>query len=239
MNDVATQQPTGEAKFNAKFWRLEAFELLGQSYYYCTLAYIAADGAATFGDALLVAGAEERVLDQKLLTRNILGTIKMVASHLHDCRLKGEEAKVIVPLNAEAVSVGSIASSFTDACRDFLGDYSGQIIFEMMNFPPKFSIDYCDHLGILVYPFCKEYIARPSPAWTDFKLFANCNFQGVSFNLQNKAWPADKIQPHLEKFCQSANLNRLTPYLLGAATSEIQNLAVGLGFKFVAGNAVG
>jgi hypothetical protein len=34
----------------------------------------------------------------------------------------------------------------------------------MINLPAKFTIDYLDHLGILVFPFCREYItgqARP------------------------------------------------------------------------------
>ena len=238
MDIAAQQQPVGEGRFDAKFWQLEAFEHPGQQYYYCTPAFIEADGTAMIGDDFLISGSEERVLDQKLISRNIHATIRLVAGFLHDSKLKGEEAKVVMPLNAKAVSVESVASEFADGCREFLADVNGQIIFEMMNLPPKFTIDYLDHLGILVFPFCQEYIARPSPAWTDFTIFANCNFQGVSFDLKNKAWPPDKIQPHLEKFCQSANLNRLTPYLLGAASSDIQGLANELGFKFVAGKAV-
>ena len=238
MNDAAQQQPAGEGRFDAKFWRLESYEHPEQPYYYCTPAFIEADGTAVIGDDLLIAGSEERVLDQKLISRNILGTIRLVANFLHDCKLKGEEAKIVVPLNATAVSVEAVATEFADGCREFLADNNSQIVFEMVNLPAKFTIDYLDHLGILVFPFCQEYIARPSPAWTDFTIFANCNFQGVSFDLKNKAWPADKIQPHLEKFCQSANLNRLTPYLLGAASSDIQGLANELGFKFVAGKAI-
>tara|TARA_B100000315_G_scaffold210618_1_gene207008 strand:+ start:13933 stop:14652 length:720 start_codon:yes stop_codon:yes gene_type:complete len=238
MNNTAQQQPTGEGRFDAKFWQLESYKHPGQQFYYCSPAFIAADGTAIVGDDFLMAGSEERVLDQKLISHNIFGTIRLVANFLHECKLKGEEAKVVVPLNATAVSVETVAVDFADTCREYFADISDQIIFEMVNFPDKFTIDYLDHIGILVFPFCQEYIARPSPAWTNFTIFANCNFQGVSFDLKNKPWPSDKIRPHLEKFCQSASLNRLTPYLMGAASPDIQGLANELGFKFVAGKAI-
>jgi hypothetical protein len=238
MNGVAQKQPSGEARFDAKFWKLISSEDTDPSFFYCTPAYISADGTAVFGDALLTAGAEERILDQELLAKNVVGVVQQVAKYLHNSKLDGVNAKVVLPINAEAMTVEPVASAFINACREMLSEYNGQIVCEMMNFPAKFSIDYLDNLGILVYSYSPEYIARPNPAWTDFKIFANCNFQGVSFDLKNKAWPTDKIQPHLEKFCKSANMNRLTPYLLGAATPEIQSVAVDLGFKFVAGSAV-
>ncbi|MBT3991491.1 MAG: hypothetical protein HON14_05890 [Rhodospirillaceae bacterium] len=237
MNDVA-QQPSGEAKFDAKFWKLDSLEQPENSYFYCTPAFISADGKAIFGDALVTAGAEDRVLDQELLAKNVVGVIQQVAKFLYKSNLEGEKPKVVLPVNSEAMSVDPVASALTSSCRELLNSYNDQVMFELMNFPPKFSIDYLDNLGILIYPFSPDYIARPNPAWTDFTIFANCNFQGVSFDLKNKAWPADKIQPHLEKFCKSATANRLTPYLLGAATPEIQGVAIDLGFKFICGNAV-
>ena len=238
MNDVAQKQPSGEGRFDAKFWKLVSPEETDPPFFYCTPVFISAAGTAIFGDAVLTAGAEERILDQELLAKNVVGVVRQVAKYLHNSKLEGVDAKVILPINAEAMTVEPVASAFTNACREMLSQHNGQVVCEMMNFPAKFSIDYLDKLAILVYSFSHEYIARPNPAWTDFKIFANCNFQGVSFDLKNKAWPADKIQPHLEKFCKSANMNRLAPYLLGAATSEIQELAIDIGFKFVAGNAV-
>ena len=201
-------------------------------------AYISADGSAVFGDALLTMGAENRVLDQELLAKNTVGTIKQVANFLYNAQLEGIAEEVLMPINASALSLDTVARAFTSACREHLNPYVGQVIFEMMNLPTKLSIDYLDNLGILVYLFGPNYIARPDPSRTDFTIFANTNFQGVSFDLKNKAWPVDKIQPHLEKFCQSADRNRLKPYLLGAATPEIQSAAIDLGFKFIAGNAV-
>ncbi len=238
MNEVAQKQTSSEARFDAKFWKLEAIETPEQSFVYCMPAFISSNGSAIVGDALLTVGAEERVLDQELLAKNVVGVIKQVAKFLRTNELEGGEEKVIIPINAEAMSVERVARALTGACRELLNSYNGKIIFEMMNFPAKISIDYLDNLGILVYPFSSEYIARPSPSWTDFTIFANCNFQGVSFDLKNKDWPVDKIRPHLEKFCKSADRNRLTPYLLGAATSDIKGTAIDLGFKFIAGNAV-
>lgn len=238
MIDTIQKHSTGKARFEATFEKLFAFEMPEQSFYYCSPVFIAPDGTKTTGDAYLNAGGKERVLDQAVLSRNTVGTVRLVADFLQDCQAKGETAKVVLPINVVALTIESIASDFTASCRDLLTPYISQITIEMTNFPAKFSIEYLDYLGILVYPFCQQYIARPDPSWTDFKIFTNCNFQGVSFDLKNKDWEVGQIKSHLEKFCESAEAYRLVPYLLGAATSEIKGVAFDLGFKFIAGDAI-
>ncbi len=108
----------------------------------------------------------------------------------------------------------------------------------MFNFAEKLFLDYLDHLGILVFPFCKYYAARPSSSLIDFKLFANCNFQGVAFDLKNKPESADKILPHLVKFYQSAKFNRLVAHFRGVGIQEIFGLACEIEFKYFSGTIV-
>ena len=45
-----------------------------------------------------------------------MATIRLVANFSHDCKLKGEDAKVVMPLNATAVSVESVAADLPDGC---------------------------------------------------------------------------------------------------------------------------
>ena len=111
-------------------------------------------------------------------------------------------------------------------------------MFELFNFPDKLSLDYLDNLAITVFPFCRDYIARPRPGWTNFTIFTNCNFQGVSFHLMDKAWPAEQIKPHLQTFCSAALEGRLDAYVHGIANEVIGDATRRAGFKYMNGSGL-
>lgn len=237
MNSTSQQSNT-EKKIEAIFWPVTDGETGEIAAYQCDPMMSLGDGNCMNGDDVLMVGGKERVLDQPLLAKNLVSVLELVGQFLRDKEMTGDNSPVIVPLNAVAVSVPSVANAFADKCREIESQFSGRLIFEIFNFPENFTLDYLDQLGILVFPFSKYYTARPSPSQIDFKNFANCNFQGVAFDLKNKPWPADKIRPHLEKFRQSAEFNRLVPHLRGVGSQEILDVARELDFKFFSGSVV-
>lgn len=194
--------------------------------------------AAMSGDAFLIAGSTQRVLGQALMASNLSKMLGHVERFINKISVDGKSATVIVPINVLGLGLSRFANVFAEKCRDMHNNSEGKLVFELFNFPEKFSLDYLDNLSILVFPFCRHYIARPRPGWTNFTIFTNCNFQGVSFHLMGKAWPVDQIKPHLQTFCASAGAGRLHTYVHGIANQAIDKAARSAGFTYLNGTGV-
>lgn len=123
------------------------------------------------------------------------------------------------------LALKEVAAEFAVECRQFEDDLKGLLVVEVFNFPMKLDIGLLDDIAVILHAFSPVYLARPNPGWTDFRVFANCNFQGVALDLRNKPWPVDKVAPYLQEFVNSARANRLPVYLHGVATSQIADAA--------------
>lgn len=196
------------------------------------------DGGVLTGDDALLDGSGGRALNQKVLAKNTSAVLGSAAMEFNSPEFKGLGLPVIVPLNAAAFVVNHVANAFTKTCRELEEVFSGHIIFEAMNFPEPLTLAAVDDLAILLFPFSDRYLARPHLGAKDFKVFANCNFYGVSLHLQDKPWPVDKVIPHLENFVAKAKANRLPAYLHGAGTGAIVDAALAAGCDFVDGAAI-
>ncbi|NQV56131.1 MAG: hypothetical protein HQ503_09765 [Rhodospirillales bacterium] len=221
-----------------EFWPLVVSGAPAENLFYCVAELTNSSGKVLRGDDALIAGSTERVLDQARLTNTVTEVLVNTRKFLKSRSADGKSATAVVPINAVALSLDSFATAFAKGCRQIAKNTNGKLVFELSNLPGQISLDYLDNLSILMFPFCRHYIARPNPAWTDFSIFTNCNFQGISFHLKDKAWPTDQIQPHLEKFCRSALENRLDPYIHGVENEAILNVARRAGFKYLDGSGV-
>lgn len=238
MNETSLQANTGPAHVTAKFWPVVVSGAPAENLYYCVPEMEAADGAGISCDALLIAGSTQRILDQALMTSNLSKMLTHVEGFINKVSVDGKSATVIVPINVLGLGLSSFANVFAEKCRDMQNNSEAKLVFELFNFPEKLSLDYLDNLSITVFPFCRHYIARPRPGWTNFTIFTNCNFQGVSFHLMDKAWPAVQIKPHLQNFCASAGAGRLHTYVHGIANEAIDKAARSAGFTYLNGAGV-
>ena len=205
---------------------------------YCIPGGTGRNGQLLLGDDYLLDGSDGRLLDQGLMEARLTTLMKAAAGKLIQ-NLAADSGKfVIVPLNALALEVESLTKVFGELCRSIPEEARTNLIFEVMNLPRTPPLEMVDNLAILLFPFCRFFIARPQPGCTDFTVFTNCNFQGVCFNLKNKPWPVDKIRPDLAAFKESAFAGRMATYLHGCATPEIVAAANGLGIEYLDGSAV-
>ncbi len=205
---------------------------------YCIPGGTGRNGQLLLGDDYLLDGSDGRLLDQALMEARLTTLLKEATKKLSENLASNPGQFVIVPINALALEVESLTTVFGDLCRAIPEDARANLIFEVMNLPRTPQLDVIDNLAILLFPFCRFFIARPQPGCTDFTTFTNCNFQGVCFNLKNKPWPVDKIQPDLAAFKENAFACRMATYLHGCATPEIVAVANGLGFEYLDGSAV-
>lgn len=237
VNEPLSQTNTVPADLTAKFWPVVVSGAPAENLYYC-MPEIEGTGGAMSGDALLVAGSTERILDQALMTSNLSKMLSLVERFINKVSVDGKSPTVIVPINVLGLGLSSFANAFAEKCREIQNNSEGKLVFELFNFPEKLSLEYLDNLAITVFPFCRHYIARPRPGWTNFTIFTNCNFQGVSFHLMDKAWPAEQIKPHLQTFCASAGAGRLHTYLHGIANETLDKAARTAGFTYLNGPGV-
>ena len=197
------------------------------------------DGEVLIGHDLLAQGVAGERLDHGLLAANARRILNGAALKAKDMVLTGVMAPMIVPLNALALGLTEIASEFTETCREIDDDVRANFVFEVGNFPKKLPLSLIDDLAILMYPFCRYYLARPNVGQLDLKVFANTNFQGVALDFRDKPWPIGKAKPAIEKFFASAQRQRLSTYLHGVGSKEILEAAMACPFDFADGLAAG
>lgn len=206
--------------------------------YYLVPAHRTHDGSLESGDAVLLKGTEGKALDVKTIAKTTTWLVSEGIKFLRNLRNSGEVGMVVVPLNARGLILKQVASEFAAACRALDNDLVGRFIIEVCHFPKIVDMSFLDDLAILLYPFSPIYIARPNTGWTDFKLIANCNYQGVAIDLQDKAWPAEKVGPFLAEFVRNARSNRLPAYLHGVGSPAIASAGNEAGFDFLDGRLI-
>ena len=238
MNESTAVSNSATGNLSARFWPVVVSGAPAENLYYCMPEIETAEGDYKSGDEVLLAGSTERILDQARLTSTISEVLIHVGKFLTKHSASGKSITAIVPLNVVGLGLDSFANAFAENCRSIQRQSGGQLVFELFNFPEKFNLEYLDNLSITVFPFCRHYVARPSPGWTDFTIFSNCNFQGVAFDLMDKDWPADRIKPHLKTFCAAAAAGRLDAYAHGIGSEIILDAARRAGFKYLVGSGV-
>lgn len=206
--------------------------------YYCVPYAKTQEDDLMVGDEFVEAGSMGKKLDAEVLSKNVRRLVRSISTQMMTKISLGTDAQVIVPINAEAMTLNSVASALAEECRQVEKAAMSMVTFEAVHFPKGHALSILDDLAILLYPFSDRYIGRPPSGSLDFTSFANTNFAGVTFDLKNKAWPVDKVRPFLENFTTSAKNNRLSTYLHGVGTPEIASLAEELGYDFVDGDAI-
>lgn len=206
--------------------------------HYCIPVASNKQGGRIFGDDVLLEGSRQRALDQKTLARSTQKILRDAAGHLRSAANRGEAPRLVVPLNGMALGVRAVADAFATECRDLEKGFRDQLTFEVFNLPKGASLSQVDDIAILLYSFCRQYLARPKPGKPEFKVFANCNFSGISLNLQDKSWPVERLTPFLGDFVEGAKHNRLVTYLHGVGTGDVAEVAVQCGINYMDGKVV-
>ena len=206
--------------------------------HYCIPVASDKKGGRTVGGDVLLEGSRQRALDQKVLAKSTQKFLRDVAGRLRLAANRGEAPRLIVPLNGVALGVRAVAGVFAAECRGLEKAFRDQLVFEIFNLPKDLSPSQVDDIAVLLFSFCRQYLARPNPGTSEFKVFTNCNFSGISLNLQDKPWPVEQLTPFLRDFVQGAEYNRLETYLHGVGTRDVADVAVQCGIGYMDGTAV-
>ncbi|MBF0561130.1 MAG: hypothetical protein HQL37_03730 [Alphaproteobacteria bacterium] len=207
--------------------------------WYCRPKRVKADGTLVAEDILLSEGLEDRAVNEKLVSTNMIRTLDGAVSLGRRLFNRGEAAAtILVPINGMALTRKEIVGAFTNACRRIEDEIKAMLIFEVTNIADTVRMSYLDDIAIILFLFCRGYIGRISPKITDLRIFGTCNYHGVSLPLMDKPWPAATVNPYLTNFVANAQSNRLKAYLHGVGTPAIAEMATIAGVNFLDGIAM-
>ena len=138
---------------------------------------------------------------------------------------RGDRFRLMVRINSVALATAEAASEITDTFRILDKDQRKHVVVEVSDFPQNLSVHNMDDITIVLMPFFDSLIARPAQDMTDYTLFANLNYAGVSLDLGDKTIDLKLAGKVLKMFAARAQFRRLPVWIFGLPTQQIAKLA--------------
>lgn len=138
---------------------------------------------------------------------------------------RGDRFRLLVRINSVAIATAEAASEVTDTFRTLSPEQRQNIVVEIMDFPKNLSVNNMDDITIPLMPFFDTLIANPAQDMTDYTLFANLNYAGVSLDLGDKPLDLKLAGKLLKLFTARAEVRRLPVWIFGLPTLQIAKLA--------------
>lgn len=138
---------------------------------------------------------------------------------------RGDRFRLMVRINSVAIATAEAATIVTDTFRTLTPDQRKHVVVEVTDFPKNLSVDNMDDITLVLMPFFDTLVARPALDMTDYTLFANLNYAGVSLDLGDKAVDLKLAGQLLKLFASRAEHRRLAMWIFGLPTLQIAKLA--------------
>lgn len=138
---------------------------------------------------------------------------------------RGERFRLLVRINSLALATTEAASVVTEVFRGLSKGVRDNVVIEVSDFPQNMSLDNMDDITIPLMPFFDNLLACPELDRTDYTLFANLNYAGVTMHLNDKPMDLKLAGKLLQLFASRAAPRRLPMWVLGLPSQEVANVA--------------
>lgn len=138
---------------------------------------------------------------------------------------RGDDFRLMVRVSTVAVATSEAASLVTDTFRMLNKDQRKKVVVEITDFPETLSVVNMDDITIPFMPFFDHLVARPNQGMTDYTMFANLNYAGVSLDLGDKPIDLKLAGKVLRVFAERAEFRRLPMWVLGLPSAEVAKVA--------------
>lgn len=179
-----------------------------------------ADGTIISGKPALRHGR-----DIMVTARENAAVLKQAFGDLSQALEKGQQLRLIVPVNSYALASTESSTLMIAAFKDLPTEYRPQVIIDVFDFPNPLTLDILDDITIRLMPFFDKLMAEPTPGMDDFTLFVNCNYFGVSFDLEARELKGDEAIKSMTRFWGEATKRRLKTVLQGVSDAELSDKA--------------
>lgn len=133
----------------------------------------------------------------------------------------GHRFRLIVPVNSYALASGDASTRIVHAVKGLAPELRRTVIVEIFQFPKSMTLDSLDEITIPLLPFFENFMAEPEPGMDDFILFANCNYFGVSLDVEGRGLEGADALDRLTGFWAETVKKRLKLIVQGIADREI------------------
>lgn len=172
------------------------------------------------------------IADKRLLNhdKDILSTASRNAALLSDAfaalskaHAVGSRYRLIVPINSYSLVSGEGATLIVRAMKELDKSLWGAVISEFIDLPKSLNLDMLGDLTVPVLPFFDKYMAEPLPivGKESFTMYSNCNYFGVSLNMEAHAEGGDQDIALLTEFWAEAAKSRLKIVIQGITDQAI------------------
>lgn len=138
---------------------------------------------------------------------------------------QGHKIRMIVPINSYSLATTESSSLMVQAFKELAPDIRQEVILEIFDFPNPLTLDILDDITIRVMPFFDKLMAEPGSEMDDFLPFANCNYFGVSLDLEARGLVGEQAIDVMTKFWGEATVRRLKTSVQGVQEAEISEKA--------------
>ena len=137
----------------------------------------------------------------------------------------GKQLRLIIPVNSYSVVGNEGATLMVTAIKKLPKELRPNIIVELFDFPENVTMNVVEDNIVPLFPFFEYFIALPSREMDDFTIFANCNFMGVSFNLDADDQADELTQKKITKFWAAGTKRRLKLFFEGINDPTVKETA--------------
>lgn len=151
--------------------------------------------------------------------------VKQAFRDLAEAFEQGQQLRLIVPVNSYALASMDSSTLMIAAFKELATDLRQQVIIEVFDFPNPLTLDILDDITIRLMPFFDKLMAEPTPGTDNFEVFVNCNYFGVSFDLEARELNGDEAIKSMTKFWGEATKRRLKAMVQGVSEAGLSEKA--------------
>ena len=136
-----------------------------------------------------------RIADKSLLVhdKDVMGTAnknaEVLSKAFHALQKAfdaGNRYRLIIPINSYSLASDESATLIVKAMKELDSSLCGAVIAEFVDLLGSLTLDILGDMTVPILPFLDKYLAEPRPISNkdDFTMYSNCNYFGVSLNLE-------------------------------------------------------
>lgn len=139
----------------------------------------------------------------------------------------GNRCRLIVPINSYSLASMEGATLIVQAMKELDPSLREAVIAEFIDLPNSLNLDMLGDITVPILPFFDKYLAEPRPISNkdNFTMYSNCNYFGVSLNMEGFQESGDAAVNLLTEFWAEATKSRLKVVVQGLSDQALVDKA--------------
>jgi len=211
-----TDDKAGQPKLDVVFRPIQTEQNKITEFYRCVPVLRAADGSFTDAPKALRKGETP----DELWAKNRV-VLRAGMDGLKTAIMRGMNTKLLLPVHAKCALNKRTATELIALFKEYDAPLRKRIMIDVFGLPDELSVDTMDDVTIPLMAITDKMLAHPPVGLDDFKVFSILNYMGMTLDLMNEEWGADKLSARLDDFALNTRHWRLRPFVTGVKTPSI------------------